>query len=72
MPTSPLLSNPSEAERRTGVDRRRKEGAPPSKHERRRGLEARKPEVLELEMSTSEWAALTGDPLPPPALKRSA
>jgi hypothetical protein len=46
-------------ERRSGEDRRKIDQGPPGKHERRRSLEARKPEVVEREMSDSEWAALT-------------
>ena len=60
------------AERRTGVDRRHVDGTPPGKHERRRGIEARKPEVLELDMSNSEWAALSGDAVVPAAPKKRA
>jgi hypothetical protein len=51
-------------DRRRGDDRRLVEGQPPGKHDRRRHVEPRKPEVVELEMSSSEWAALNG--LPPP------
>ena len=47
-----------------GIDRRKGErrvldGDPPGKHERRRGLEPRQPEVLELDMSASDWVALS-------------
>lgn len=64
----PLLSAPAPstalpAERRTGKDRRDAELGPPGKRERRTALEARKPQVVELEMSPSEWAAF-GDVLP--------
>jgi hypothetical protein len=59
------------AERRTGVDRRHVDGTPPGKHERRRGIEARKPEVLELDMSNSEWAALSDDLVTPAPKKRA-
>ena len=62
---------PTDAARRTGADRRLVDGKPPGKHERRRGLEARQPEVMELDMSNSEWAALSDDALvKPPPLKR--
>ena len=54
------------AERRAGNDRRRRDVGPPGRHERRRGLEARKPEVVELEISESEWAALNEATMPMP------
>lgn len=53
-------------ERRSGDDRRRKDVGPPTRHERRRGVEARKPEVTELEISESDWAALTDATMPMP------
>ncbi len=49
-------------DRRLGDDRRNVESGPPGKHERRRGVESRQPEVVELDMSTSEWAALSEPP----------
>ena len=52
-------------DRRSGPDRRGVDAPPPGKHERRRGLEARKPEVVELDMSDSEWAALNHEPSKP-------
>ena len=52
------------AERRAGKDRRKAEIGPPSRHERRTTLEARKPQVIELEMSASEWAMLGDSPAP--------
>ena len=54
------------SERRSGDDRRRIEGTPPGKHDRRRGLEPRLPEVVELDMTNSEWMSLSDDPAPPP------
>lgn len=54
-----------DTDRRSGDDRRHVEGNPPGRHERRRGVESRKPEVLELDMSNSEWAALAEPPAPP-------
>jgi len=52
-------------ERRAGKDRRRAEAGPPDgKRERRVALEARKPQVVELEMSASDWAAFSDAPLP--------
>jgi hypothetical protein len=52
-------------DRRSGTDRRDVDAPPPGQRERRRGLEARKPEVVELDMSDSEWAALSGEPSVP-------
>ncbi len=54
---------PRWVERRSGNDRRRVEAGYPGKRERRRGVESRKPDVVELEMTNSEWSALMG--LPP-------
>jgi len=52
-------------ERRAGKDRRTTEAGPPGKRERRTTLEARKPQVLEVEMSSSDWALFADVPLPP-------
>lgn len=52
------------ADRRSGEDRRVVEGEPPGKVERRRGIESRRPEVIELEMTPSEWGALSEEPGP--------
>ena len=49
-----------EADRRSGKDRRKLDVVPSGKPERRRSVESRKPEVVELDMSTSEWGALGG------------
>ena len=54
-----------DAERRSAQDRRVADSPPPGKHERRRSLEPRKPEVVELDMSNSEWATLNRDPVAP-------
>jgi len=51
-------------ERRQGIDRRRRESAPPGAWERRRSVEPRKPEVAEVEMTPSQWDALHGDAFP--------
>jgi hypothetical protein len=72
MSKPPQKPIPPEADRRTGVDRRHVDGQPPGKHERRRGIESRKPEVVELDMSNSEWAALSDDALVKPPIKRPA
>ena len=56
---------PPSIDRRAGADRRHLDAPlPAGKRDRRRGLEARKPEVNEIDMSLSEWTALTE--LPPP------
>jgi len=62
---NPDLPPPAPSDRRSGADRRRADVGPPGKHERRRGVESRKPEVVELDMSNSEWTALTQDPSTP-------
>ena len=51
-------------DRRSGDDRRHVEGEPPGRHDRRRRVESRKPEVVELDMSSSEWAALNEPTVP--------
>jgi len=48
-------------ERRSGNDRRRRESPSPPSWERRRAIEPRKPEVAELELTTSQWDALQED-----------
>lgn len=53
-------------ERRSGADRRRVDKGPPGGRERRRLVEPRLPDVAEIEMSPSEWDALSKS-LPPPA-----
>jgi len=55
----------AEAERRAGEDRRKVDVGPPGKADRRRSLEPRKPEVVELDMSDSDWTALSQEPLAP-------
>ncbi|MBI3155636.1 MAG: hypothetical protein HYZ20_09515 [Burkholderiales bacterium] len=45
-------------ERRCGRDRRRADRGPPRGRERRVGVEPRGPEVVEMEVSDEEWAAL--------------
>ena len=65
-------------DRRSGVDRRKVDIGPPAgKPERRRSVEARKPEVVELDMTNSEWTALEGEsqraePAPSSATPRSS
>ena len=55
---------PRVGDRRSGVDRRKVDVGPPGNLERRRSLESRKPDVIEIEMTNSEWGALQ-KPLPP-------
>lgn len=56
-PATPVI------DRRAGRDRRHVDVAlPVGQRDRRRGLEARRPEVVEIDMSPSEWAALTESP----------
>jgi hypothetical protein len=62
---------PGLAERRSGIDRRRRESTPPASWERRRAIEPRKPEVAELQLTPSQWDALLDDAAPA-AAKRLA
>ena len=55
MPAKKGTSSTNGQDRRTGDDRRRVESGLPRKYDRRRGVEPRKPEVVELEMSDSEF-----------------
>jgi hypothetical protein len=59
MKSSPVKRSISGTDRRSGVDRRQVDKDPPGHRERRRHVEARKPEVVELDLSDSDWAALT-------------
>ena len=63
-PASPPRK-PTTAERRSGGDRRKVDKLPPGKLDRRRSVDSRKPEVVELDMSNSEWTALTQVPQAP-------
>jgi hypothetical protein len=56
---------PPTVERRSGVDRRVADLARPGKVDRRRNVDARKPEVIELDMSNSEWSTLSQSPETP-------
>ncbi len=51
-------------ERRSGADRRRVDALPAGQRDRRRRVEARKPEVVELDLSEAEWLALSGQAPP--------
>lgn len=62
---------PATGDRRTGADRRKADQGPPKgTRERRVSVEPRKPEVQELDLSASDWAALDSvlppDPKKPP------
>lgn len=48
----------SAADRRSGADRRKADKGPPTGRDRRVGMEPRKPEISEVEVTPSEWAAL--------------
>lgn len=52
-------------ERRSGVDRRRVDLERFGRPERRHGVEARRPEVIEREMTNSEWLELSAEPVVP-------
>ena len=60
------------AERRSGIDRRSIDLDRAGRPERRRGIEARKPDVIEIDMTASEWMALSDEPVvpAPPATPR--
>ena len=51
-------------DRRSGVDRRKVDVGPPGIVDRRRSVESRKPDVIEIDMTNSEWGALQ-KPSPP-------
>lgn len=57
------------SERRSGIDRRRADKGPPGRVDRRRVAEPRKPEVAELDLTDSEWGALTEQAFAAPAAK---
>jgi hypothetical protein len=49
----------------SGADRRSVDIDRPGKKDRRRAVDPRKPDVVELEMTNSEWTALNQSPAPP-------
>ena len=51
-------------ERRSGNDRRHRDELPLTDWERRRSLEPRKPEVLDVEVTPSQWDALQREAFP--------
>ena len=57
-------------DRRSGADRRRVDKGPPGRVDRRRVVEPRKPEVAELNLTDSEWGALTEQAFTAPAPKK--
>lgn len=52
-------------DRRSGADRRKADIPRKGLPERRRNLESRQPDVVEVEMTRSEWGALQEDPETP-------
>lgn len=58
-------SKPITKDRRSGTDRRKVDILRPGLPDRRRAVDARKPEVTEIEMTNSEWTALSQQPGPP-------
>lgn len=68
MPPNPLRPLPAK-DRRSGADRRRVDLERFDRPERRHGVEARKPEVIEREMTNSEWLELSAEPVLPPPIK---
>jgi hypothetical protein len=57
-------SSPPAFDRRSGRDRRKVEKGPPGGRERRVHMEPRKPEVVERDITPSEWAALQSEAAP--------
>ena len=49
-------------DRRSGADRRKVDIPRKGEPERRRNVESRQPDVVEIDMSRSEWGALRGEP----------
>ena len=64
-PKPPTGVRPHTHERRSGIDRRKVDVDRPGRKERRRAIDPRKPEVVELDMSNSEWTALSQSQAPP-------
>ncbi len=55
---SSAKKSPPASDRRKGIDRRKADHGSPTGRERRVGMEPRKPEITEIEITPSEWAAL--------------
>lgn len=68
-PNHPARGATPAADRRTGHDRRKRDELPDGWRDRRRHVEARKPEVVELDMTASQWAAFEQGPPPDTAPK---
>ena len=51
-------------DRRSGKDRRKADVLRPGLRDRRRTVESRRPDVSEIEMSSSEWDSLKEEPPP--------
>ncbi len=66
MTLRPPKTSAKTTDRRSGRDRRQIDKGPPGRAERRRVAEPRKPEVAELDMTESEWAALAQASAAPP------
>lgn len=62
-------THPPTVDRRSGQDRRKKDMDPPGGRERRRSVEPRRPEVVEIDLTPSQWAALD-EPATLPTRKR--
>lgn len=56
---------PREGDRRSGADRRKEDKGPPGKRDRRRSIESRRPDIAEIQMTSSEWGALSQEPAAP-------
>jgi len=65
MMSKPAPRKPILEDRRSGTDRRKIDMPRPGLLDRRRALDSRKPEVTELEMTNSEWTALSEQPQAP-------
>ena len=63
----PASASPPKSDRRSGADRRQADQGPPKgMRDRRTSLEPRKPEVQELDLTASDWAALDTPTAPQP------
>lgn len=68
--TTPAQAPAPTRERRSGGDRRQRETTTALRPERRRGVEPRKPEVVELDLTLSQWDALHAAADPAAALDK--
>jgi hypothetical protein len=68
---SPPRRTSAGADRRSGIDRRKADQGPPKgKRERRISVEPRKPDVQEVDLSPSDWAAFEAT-VPPATRKKT-